>query len=75
MACRLYFRSFLVKAQPVWLKWVTRKERLHWRLREERGISSGEVKFLDIRRNTKSESTFLAHDLTLRREGVGSEAD
>jgi len=34
---------------------------LHWRMGEERGISSGEVKFLDIRRKAKCEGTFLAH--------------
>jgi hypothetical protein len=32
---------------------------VHWSKIEESGISSVEIKFIDIRRNTKSEGSFL----------------
>lgn len=41
---------FLVTGQPMWLVWLLSQP--CWSLREERRISSVEVKFLDIRRNT-----------------------
>ncbi len=42
---------------------------------EESGISSVEVKFVDIRKNTNCEGNFLDPLLTLRSESMGSEED
>ena len=42
---------------------------------EESRISSVEVKFVDIRKNTDCEGSFLDQTLTLRNESMGSEED
>ena len=42
---------------------------------EENRISSGEVKFLEIRRNVEKRRQFSGLNLTLRCESVGSKQD
>lgn len=57
------------------LTWEWHQKLQGSRAREENGIASVEVKFVDIRKNTSGEGDFLARYLTLRHESVGSKQD